>query len=251
MGKKPYGNLGERERKREGRLEREEGKKETRDSNGKERAQQGWVGVAWPEDQLWLVFLFHLPSRTWASSLRTKLLCVCLRCLRTAYTPQSTPGKEHVQYPVCPKHTQQGPPPTAVQVSHDSGLSVTTRKDCSFTPQSTEHNKLKKVCPKAARAAGRLCSPGVGSFTETEKEKLTGRRTYCRGCKTTALTDFLWFVNVTLVFPATRSHNRIVVSWLPVMRRHTRTERQRQTDMGRIHKLEYSKHDVLLCTHTH
>lgn len=124
-------------------------------------------------------------------------------------------------------------------------------RTASFTPQSTEHNKLKKVCPKAARAAGRLCSPGVGSFTETEKEKLTGRRTYCRGCKTTALTDFLWFVSVTLVFPATRSHNRIVVSWLPVMRRHARTERQRQTDMGRIHKLEYSKHDVLLCTHTH
>lgn len=41
MGKKPYGNLGERVRKRERRLEREEGKKETRDSNGKERAQQG------------------------------------------------------------------------------------------------------------------------------------------------------------------------------------------------------------------
>lgn len=44
-----------------------------------------------------------------------------------------------------------------------------------------------------------------------------GRHTYCLGCNTTALTDFLWFVNVTLVFPATKSHSRIVVSWLPVM----------------------------------
>lgn len=40
--------------------------------------------------------------------------------------------------------------------------------------------------------------------------------TYCLGCSTTVRTDFLWFVRVTLVFPATKSHSLMVESWLPV-----------------------------------
>lgn len=41
--------------------------------------------------------------------------------------------------------------------------------------------------------------------------------TYEFGLSTTALTLFLWFVNVTFVFPAAKSHSLIVQSWLPVI----------------------------------
>lgn len=41
--------------------------------------------------------------------------------------------------------------------------------------------------------------------------------TYWVGCKTSALTLFLWFVSVTLDLPAAKSHRRIVQSWLPVI----------------------------------
>lgn len=44
------------------------------------------------------------------------------------------------------------------------------------------------------------------------------KATYCLGCSTTVRTDFLWFVRVTLVFPATKSHSLMVESWLPVGR---------------------------------
>lgn len=40
--------------------------------------------------------------------------------------------------------------------------------------------------------------------------------TYNDGWKVTALTLFLWFVKVALDFPAAKSHNLIVQSWLPV-----------------------------------
>ena len=41
--------------------------------------------------------------------------------------------------------------------------------------------------------------------------------TYWVGCKTSALTLFLWFVSVTLDLPAAKSHRRMVQSWLPVI----------------------------------
>lgn len=44
------------------------------------------------------------------------------------------------------------------------------------------------------------------------------RKTHCLGWRTTARTDFLWFVKVTRVFPATKSQSRMVVSWLPTMK---------------------------------